>query len=536
MATEAAWHPIASSEDLPPRHTFHARLLGQDLAVWRADDGYVNVWIDRCLHRGVRLSIGLNDGAELKCQYHGWRYASRSGGCTYIPAHPGDAPASTLCAGVVASVEQDGLVWASLAPDGSPPRVVCGGGEQLVLRPVHVRAPAERVRRLLSDDDAVFLVQPVDSTSCVMRGVVARPAAGDTLAVLRRHNDVLSRLRDRAEGETAEVPADEPVEVRVAPRPAPASTIDVVVTRRADVATGVVALELAPVEGMLPAFQPGAHIDVHLGDDLVRQYSLVNGPEQVATYTIGVKLEPDSQGGSKRIHSEVEVGHRLAISAPRNNFPLRRDKPHTLLIAGGIGITPLLSMAQALHHVGLGFTLHCFAQSDDHLAFQDELSRLGDSVQPHLGLSPADTGLALREILHTPDADAQVYVCGPGPMLDAARTIAAESGWPDEQVHFEYFKNTNVLDASSAFTLVLARSGTKIDVAPGESALDALEAHGVHVVSSCRQGACGTCLVHVLDGEPEHQDVYLNATERARNDRMLVCVSRARSDRVVVDL
>ena len=232
----------------------------------------------------------------------------------------------------------------------------------------------------------------------------------------------------------------------------------------------------------------------------------------------------------------MREGDALAISEPRNNFPLRRDSFRTVLIAGGIGITPLLSMAQALAASSLTYELHYFAQSADHVAFADRLGPLGAAVVTHLGLSPHETGTALQGILGEPEDGGHVYICGPGPMLDAARMTATAAGWPDAAVHFEYFKNTTKLDASSSFSIELARSALTIDVPAGTSVLDVLRANGVALPSSCEQGACGTCVVAVLAGEPHHQDAYLNATERRAGDRMLTCVSRSRSDRLVLDI
>jgi len=206
---DAAWYPIAASNDLPLRHTFAGKLLGVELVVWRADDGHVNVWLDRCLHRGVRLSIGSNDGAQLRCQYHGWRYASRSGGCVYIPAHPGEAPARALCVSVFPSVERDGLVWTSLAADGGAPSLDLGAGPSLVLRAIPVRARAETVSALLAPlpPGVRVVVQPTDDATCIVRGVVfPRPSEEEVLAVLREHDERLIRIRDRVESDAAAAP------------------------------------------------------------------------------------------------------------------------------------------------------------------------------------------------------------------------------------------------------------------------------------------------------------------------------------------
>ena len=579
------WHPVASAHDVPYRHVHQAQLLGRELAVWRADDDYVNVWENRCLHRGVRLSIGSNDGTELRCQYHGWRYANRSAGCTYIPAHPADAPARTICNRTFSSVERYGLVWSGESPVGDPPAVdVLEAGTPFGLRNLPVNASVSlTVRHLQShrfapcgrlDAEApsmtvdgvsdysvaltsragdarstvVFFVQPVDSGRCVIRGVLAgAPPAGEQLAVWRHHATELDQLRVAIEAEAASLPAPEPmvpalqqVPLHLAEVPeAPAGrqpALRVQVQRKWGAAAGVAAFELAPIEGVLPTFQPGAHIDVHLPNGLVRQYSITNGPGESASYRIGVKLEPDSSGGSSCLHETVREGDVLAISEPRNNFPLRRDSTRTVLVAGGIGITPLLAMAQALDRMSLPFELHCFVQSAEHVAFSEVVDGLGESVVRHLGLSPDETVAEIRRLVASYESFANLYVCGPGPMLEAVRREASAAGWPDEAVHFEYFKNTNEIDDSSTFEVALARSAMTVTVPAGATILEVLRGHGVIMPSSCEQGACGTCVATVLEGEPDHQDVYLNDSEHRAGDRIMTCVSRAASDRLVLDL
>jgi ferredoxin-NADP reductase len=268
----------------------------------------------------------------------------------------------------------------------------------------------------------------------------------------------------------------------------------------------------------------------------IRQYSITNGPGESGSYVIGVKREPDSKGGSSCMHETVREGDVLAISEPRNNFPLRRDAVKTLFIAGGIGITPLLAMAQALSHSGLPHELHYFAQSGEHLAFPERLSQLGGALVPHLGLGPAATGEKLRELLSGYKQYMHVYLCGPGPMLEAARKIAADEGWPEEAVHFEYFKNTNVIDDSSSFEIALARSCVTLKVPGGKTILEVMREHGVDMPSSCEQGACGTCMATIIEGEPDHQDVYLSEAEKRSGTKIMTCVSRAKSPRLVLDI
>ncbi len=560
MLDLAGWHPIAASSDLPTRHVFHGQLLGREFAVWRADDGFVNVWENRCLHRGVRLSLGLNDGRELRCLYHGWRYSSRSAGCTYIPAHPADAPARTICNRTYDAVEAAGMVWSSVAPEAefALPEVLAGA-DPLVLRPVPVNAAPgvalALAEGLLPDARAigaasvsfaeaglVVFVQPLDAHRCVLRGVLlAQP--DDRMAALRYHDGVLCGLRDRIEasGEVAPPPLEvgfQPVDAALAEMPArarsgPKAELRVQVARKWDAAQDVAGFQLRAVRGVLPAFQPGAHIDVHLPNGMSRQYSITNAPGE-SDYTIGVKRDAAGRGGSVCLHGDVREGDVLAISAPRNNFPLRRDSEKVLLIAGGIGITPMLAMAQALQVQGIPYALHVFARSEAHVPFADRLAGL--AVTRHLGLDAAGTGAVLGDILSGYAFSHHVYVCGPAPMLTATREIAAGAGWPEEAVHFEYFANPEVIDDSTSFEIALARSAMTLQVPAGRSILEVLQENGVDVPSSCEQGACGTCVCGVLEGEPEHQDVYLSAAERAANDQIMTCVSRARSARLVLDI
>lgn len=573
-----AWHPVAASDDAVPRHVFQGELHGRELAIWRADDGFVNVWENRCLHRGVRLSIGVNDGRELRCQYHGWRYSTRTAACTYIPAHPADAPARTISNRTHPVVERYGLIWTTLDDDRPQdvPEAVGADADVLVLRAVAVAAPAssvvERLRTYgaadgipvgtddlllrFAGDPAVtgcglaLFVQPTSAARCVVRGVLQVPVAGPAdLDLLRRHNRLLTRARDRIEAEFPPLRDRDrdreqtftpvPPELAELP-PARADRARGLLRVRVDAkwraAEGVAAFALAPLSVVLPTAQPGAHIDVHLPDGSVRQYSVVNAPGEDDRYIIGVKREPESRGGSECLHDVVREGDVLAVSEPRNNFPLRRDADRTLLIAGGIGVTPLLAMAQALRHHGLGHELHYFGQSEEHLAFPERLAHLGDAVRRHCGLDPLRTRDELARVLGAHEPGKQVYACGPGPMIEAVRELSAAAGWPVEKVHFEYFRNTREIDKSSTFEVALARSCLTVEVGPGQTVLEAIRRAGVELPSSCEQGACGTCLATVVEGTPVHQDVYLNEVERASGESIVTCVSRCSSPRLVLDL
>ncbi len=585
--SRSRWHPIAASSDLVSRHVFHGQLLGRDLAIWRADDGHVNVWENRCLHRGVRLSIGINDGRELKCQYHGWRYANRTAACTYIPAHPADAPARTITNRVFPAVEKGGLVWSCEEPTDVAPRDVGRLEEgELVLRGRPVKAPADIVQAALrgyqfqpnghldgnrahvtveqADDFSVvlkatadgeealvtFFIQPVDSDRSVIRGIIHRsPAAERRIAVLRHHDERLSLLRETIERQAAAV--DRP-RVRIEPSISLVSdalaelpaldaserrtSIRAVVSRKWMTTSTIAAFELKAIRGALPAAQPGAHIDINLPNGQVRQYSIVNAAGGADHYAIGVKLAPQSRGGSACLHDVVREGDVLAISAPRNNFPLRRDAIETILVASGIGVTPLLSMAEVLKHNGMAFHLHYFVSSGADAAFAERLEALRPAVTIHATLSPQETEQQIQDMLRAYRPKTHVYVCGPHPMVDAALSIGSDAGWPDEAVHFEHFENTRTIDDSSSFEIALARSSVSLQVPAGKTILDVLREHGIDMPSSCEQGACGTCVATVIDGTPDHQDVYLSNAEKKSCSKIMTCVSRSLTPRLVLDL
>ena len=560
--SDPTWYPIASSDDLPFRHVYHGQLLGRELAVWRADDGNVNVWENRCLHRGVRLSIGVNEGGELKCQYHGWRYANRSAGCTYIPAHPADAPARRIQNRTYPVREAYGLIWSAANHDQPfSPFPGAQGHDWFPLRPMPVNAAPEDVLAALAalapDDQPAdllpgltvrfggtwYFVQPVDAGRAVIRGLLS---AQPDVATLRHYNETLSKQRDRLERAAAKKPAPEPlnpafekVSAELSTMPEIAvprgNTLVVVVKRKWSSADGVIGFELAPRDGHLPTFQPGAHIDVHLPNGLIRQYSITNGPGELMSYIIGVKQESASKGGSKVLVETVREGDLLSISEPRNNFPLRRDATRTVLIAGGIGITPLLSMARFLDKSILNYELHYFTRAGD-VAFRSELEALHGKVIFHTGLPREQIGTTIASALGQWSLAQHVYVCGPSAMLETVRTTAAAQDWPEASIHFEYFKNDKVIDNSSAFEVELARSAMTLQIPSGKTILEVMRDNGLTVPSSCEQGACGTCLTTVMEGEVDHQDVYLNDSEKRSNTCMMTCVSRAKSSRLVLDI
>jgi vanillate O-demethylase ferredoxin subunit len=313
------------------------------------------------------------------------------------------------------------------------------------------------------------------------------------------------------------------------------------VNRKTVEAEGICSFELVDaVGGPLPSFEAGAHIDVHLPGGLVRQYSLCNAPRETHRYCIAVLQEPASRGGSRAMHRDVGVGDLLTIGGPRNHFALAPQGRHALLLAGGIGITPILSMAEALHAQGTGFDLHYSARSSARMAFADRLrsAPYAASVRLHLDEAGSDEALDLGRLLLSTPQHTHLYVCGPTGFIDAALSTAERNGWDSHRVHREFFAapQTNQATKETVFEVELARSGARVVVESGMSIVRALERAGVVVPVSCEQGVCGTCLTRVLEGIPDHRDAYLTPEERAAGDHLLPCCSRALGPRIVLDL
>ncbi|HVE10928.1 MAG TPA: PDR/VanB family oxidoreductase [Paraburkholderia sp.] len=316
----------------------------------------------------------------------------------------------------------------------------------------------------------------------------------------------------------------------------------VTVAKKHEVARGICAFELAdPCGAPLPAFSAGAHIDVHLRDGLTRQYSLCNGPHEQHRYMIGVLLEPASRGGSAAMHALAE-GATLEIGAPKNHFPLAHDATHSVLLAGGIGVTPILCMAERLAHGNASFEVHYCVRDAERAAFRERFAAPG--LQPYSTLyfdsAPAAERIDLGKVLAAPSAGKHLYVCGPAGFIDAVLREAERRGWQSANVHREYFgaapANTAQNTADGPFQVKLASSGRIVDVAAGVPVTRALSEAGVTIATSCEEGVCGTCLTRVLEGAPDHRDVYLTDAERAANDQFLPCCSRAKSPLLVLDL
>lgn len=314
--------------------------------------------------------------------------------------------------------------------------------------------------------------------------------------------------------------------------------LNVIVRKREIQGADVVVLELGRADGAaLPAFEAGAHVDIHVAPGLVRQYSLCSDPAEVSVYRLGVLKDPASRGGSVQVHEAMHEGREVQISAPRNLFPLAKDGERSILLGGGIGITPMIAMAHALHRQGADFELHYCGRSRSRSAFLAELAKAPFAAQvvTHFDDEDAAQRLDLPGVLGKADAGVHLYTCGPSGFMDWVIAGARAQGYDDAQIHKEYFQ-VEVDATGGSFEVVAARSNKTVQVAEGQSILDALAQVGIKIDISCEQGVCGTCMCEVLEGEPDHRDVYLTDEEKAANDQILVCCSRAKSNKLVLDI
>lgn len=315
--------------------------------------------------------------------------------------------------------------------------------------------------------------------------------------------------------------------------------IEVIIRAMRLEAEGILGLELVAADGApLPPFEAGAHIDLYLPNGLIRQYSLCNDPRERHRYRIAVLRDAASRGGSQAVHELLRIGQHLSISAPRNLFVLDEQAPRSLLLAGGIGITPLLSMAWRLHALGADFELHQCVRSGKLAAFAERLSSAPFAAHTHLHRDDGDAAqkLDLPALLAAEPAGSQLYVCGPNGFMEYVLDTARAQGWAEERLHREYFAAPEAESGGGAFTLRIASSGLELQVPEDRTALEVPEDAGFDIPVSCGQGICGTCLTRVVDGQPEHRDLFLSDEEKARNDQFTPCCSRSRSACLVVDL
>ncbi|KAK46786.1 iron-sulfur protein [Caballeronia jiangsuensis] len=305
---------------------------------------------------------------------------------------------------------------------------------------------------------------------------------------------------------------------------------------------GINSYELVDPEGaQLPSFTAGAHIDIHLADGVVRQYSISNAPRERHRYVIAVLRDERGRGGSKALHDQLRVQDIVRVSRPRNNFHLVDGARRVLLIAGGIGVTPLKAMAHELDDAGIDYEMHYCAKDARSAAFAEEFEPMRASGRLHFHFDGGDpsAGLDIRDLLNTPREGEHVYYCGPGGFMKACADAAQH--WPTGTVHFEHFKAPErapgeqaANDASDSFIVRIASTGQEIEVTKDESIAEALAAAGVAMETSCCAGLCGTCKVRYLQGEVEHNDCIMSDEEKA--EFLTACVSRATSKLLVLDL
>ncbi|HWK50431.1 MAG TPA: PDR/VanB family oxidoreductase [Steroidobacter sp.] len=305
-------------------------------------------------------------------------------------------------------------------------------------------------------------------------------------------------------------------------------------------ARDVLSYVLAPLspDRTLPAYTPGAHVDVHLNGALMRSYSLSNGLCDAGCYRLTVQRDPKSRGGSIYMHENLRPGQEIEISPPRNNFELCEDASLSVFIAGGIGVTPFIPMMARLNEVGRRWRLHYCVRTRERAAFIEEIDKLVAAGQGEARFNfdeePGAALLDLDKVIAELPEGAHTYCCGPTGMLHAYQKAAA--GLLSERVHFEFFSSDVKAAAEGGFTVVLQQSGREVFVKSGETIMQAVRSAGVFVDSSCEEGICGACETRVISGEPDHRDMILSERERAEGKTMMICCSGCKSDRLVLDL
>ena len=319
-------------------------------------------------------------------------------------------------------------------------------------------------------------------------------------------------------------------------KPAAAGLIDVRLTEVAPAARDTNLFTFRRIDGApLPPYQPGAHIDLHLQNGLVRQFSLVVPDSDSGSYMVGVKRDTASRGGSRYIFDHMKVGDEIKISPPRNNFSLVEDASHVVLIAGGIGITPIWCMAQQLDAQKRSWKLHYSCRSRDDMAFLAQLEKFGsDRVHLHFDDEANGKFLDIAAAIAEAPANARFYCCGPKPMLAAFEAAAASR--PQGTVHVEYFTPKVEAATTGGFWVELARSGEEYFIPEGEKILEVLFEAGIDVDYSCELGICGACETRVISGIPEHHDSVLSEEEQATNEKVMICCCGCKTERLVLDM
>ncbi|WP_060466626.1 PDR/VanB family oxidoreductase [Acinetobacter sp. LMB-5] len=312
---------------------------------------------------------------------------------------------------------------------------------------------------------------------------------------------------------------------------------DVVVKNRHVEGGNIAVMEFeSATSATLPKVEAGAHIDVHLPNGMVRQYSLCQNPNEEGKFRLGILRDPESRGGSVSAFDEIKDGMQIQVSEPKNLFPLLKAK-HSVLIGGGIGITPLITMAYQLAHEGASFELHYCGASPENCAFVDEIKNgeLAQYTTFHFKSEGASHRAFFESAIKDIDLESHIYTCGPVGFMDWVINLATTHDFPEQQIHKEYFQ-VETDTSGDSFEVVAERSGKIIMVEAGETILQALAKEGIDIEMSCEQGVCGTCMCDVIEGEPDHRDVYFTDEEKASNEQILVCCSRSKTPRLVLDI
>lgn len=385
---------------------------------------------------------------------------------------------------------------------------------------------------MLQTVEVLFMLQPAHTEKTVIH--VMCNQSDDELKWTRRINEALTSLKLELEADrdiTEQEPLIAPQPVQALPRWLPARVVE-----RKEIAEQVASFRLhLPSFNRFKGIEAGAHIDVRTPRGLVRQFSLVEWDTKAQELLIGVKLEPESRGGSASLYNEVREDSVLEISAPKNHFRLVPGKGGTL-IAGGIGVAPIVAMANQLEHEKLPYHVHYFVRNIYSRAFVDQLNKLSN-VSFYQAMQPDQVAEQLFSILSkvTPEQP-NVYICGPKGLLDTALRVIQENGWAHIQVRHELFINRVDHQDEHTFRVTLARSGQSYIIPSGVSITDALREYGVDIETSCEQGVCGTCYTKVLSGKIEHKDFYLSEEEKQSGHCMMPCVSRSAGDDLVLDI
>jgi len=311
------------------------------------------------------------------------------------------------------------------------------------------------------------------------------------------------------------------------------------VQKKEHLSEDIISLILTSLDGdSLPPFSAGAHIDVALPNGMVRQYSLAKIASEPMAYEIAILRDSSSRGGSESAHRDIKEGSQLLIGAPRNHFPLI-NSARSLLFAGGIGITPIMAMAAELEGRWADFELHYCARSPERAAYMNYLQASGykSRVHFHYDDGHAEQRLDVLTVLGRGDPGTHLYACGPKGFIDFIVESARSRGWAQDNIHVEHFSGQIVSSSDDrTFVLCLSRSGITVPVPAGQSAAQALLDHGLEIPLSCEQGVCGSCLLRVLEGTPDHRDVFLSDSEKAENNCFTPCCSRAKTASLLIDL